>query len=176
MKSRLQLGGHPIHAMVVGFPIGLYTTALVCDGLFLLLHDPFWFRMAYWALAFGLVMHVSAAVTGLPDFLAVMKERLEGQHLHDLKGAQRVATSHLVFGVGLLVVQGLNLALRNGGEMPAGVSVAMPVIVNVIGAALVGLQGWYGGELVYRHHVGVELPEPAGEGSPHGKHKGKKHS
>ncbi len=176
MKSRLQFAGHPVHAMAVGFPIGLYVTALVCDGLYLWFHEAFWFRMAYWALVFGLVTHIGAAATGLPDFLAVMRERQEGLALHDLKGAQRVVTSHLVFGVGLLVVQGLNLALRNGGEVPAGVSVAMPVIVNVIGAALVGLQGWYGGELVYRHHVGIELPAPAGEDFSHGKHKGKKHS
>ncbi|MBI4400579.1 MAG: DUF2231 domain-containing protein [Nitrospirae bacterium] len=165
MKSRLQFGGHPIHAMVVGFPIGLYTTALVCDGLYLVFHDPFWFRMAFWAIAFGLVTHLGAAATGLPDFLAIMREKTE---------ARRPATSHLVFGVGLLVVQGLNLAVRNWGEAPAGGSIAMPVIVNVIGATLVGVQGWYGGELVYRHLIGVELPEP-GEDGPHGKHKGKKH-
>lgn len=163
MKSRLQFAGHPIHAMVVGFPIGLYTTSLVCDGLYLLLHEAFWFRMAFWAIVFGLVTHVGAAATGLPDFLAVMREQ---------KDARRPATSHLVFGIGLLVVQGLNVALRNGGEIPAGGSVAMPVIVNVIGAALTGVQGWYGGELVYRHFVGVELPEST---TTPGKHKDKKH-
>lgn len=163
MKSRLQFAGHPIHAMVVSFPIGLYTSALVCDGLYLMLHEAFWFRMAYWAIVFGLVTHVGAAATGLPDFLAVMREQ---------KDARRPATSHLVFGIGLLVVQGLNVALRNWGEIPAGGSVAMPVIVNVIGAALTGVQGWYGGELVYRHFVGVELPEST---TTPGKHKDKKH-
>lgn len=168
MKSRLQFGGHPIHAMVVGFPIGLYTSALLCDVLYVLLHDGFWFRMAYWAIVFGLITHLAAAATGLPDFLAVARERVER------KDAYRAATSHLTFGVGLLVVQGLNLGLRNWGEAPAGGSVAMPLIVNVIAASLVGVQGWYGGELVYRHLVGIELPEP-GEESLHGKHKGKKH-
>lgn len=161
MKSRLQFAGHPIHAMVVSFPIGLYTTALVCDVLYLALHQAFWFRMAYWAIVFGLVTHVGAAATGLPDFLAVMREQKE---------ARRAATSHLVFGIGLLVVQGLNLAVRNGGELPAGGSITMPLIANLIGATMVGVQGWYGGELVYRHFIGVELPEPTDE-----KHKGKKH-
>ncbi|MGH7206651.1 MAG: DUF2231 domain-containing protein [Nitrospiraceae bacterium] len=167
MKSRLQFAGHPLHVMVVGFPIGLYATSLVCDGLYLLLHEAFWFRMAFWAIVFGVVTHLSAIATGLPDFLAVMRDP-------EQKEARRPATSHLVFGIGLLVVQGLNLAVRNGGDAPAGGSVAMPVIANVIAAALVGLQGWYGGELVYRHLVGIELPESVGQ-APSGKHKDKKH-
>ncbi|MGH7236302.1 MAG: DUF2231 domain-containing protein [Nitrospiraceae bacterium] len=167
MKSRLQFAGHPIHVMVVGFPIGLYTSALVCDGLYLLLQEAFWFRMAFWAIVFGLVAHVTAAATGLPDFLAVMRDP-------EQKDARRPATSHLVFGIGLLVVQGLNLAVRNGGDIPVGGSVVMPVLVNVIGATLTGVQGWYGGELVYRYFVGVELPDLTGDGL-HGKHKGKKH-
>lgn len=163
MKSRLQFAGHPVHAMVVGFPIGLYSTAVVCDVLFVLLKDPFWFRMAFWAIVFGLVTHVWAAATGLPDFLAVMKENKE---------AQRAASSHLVFGIGLLIIQGLNLGLRNGGEAPAGGSAGLPLIVNLIAAAIVGVQGWYGGELVYRHHIGVDVPDPA-QAHPGGKHKAK---
>ncbi len=165
MKSRLQIGGHPLHAMVVGYPIGLYTTALVCDLLYVWLPDSFWFRMAFWAIVFGFVTHLAAAATGLPDFLAVMKERTE---------ARRPATSHLVFGVGLLVVQGLNLGVRNWGEAPAGGSMALPLIMNLIAVSLTGVQGWYGGELVYRHLVGVELPESPSEHPP-GKHKHKKH-
>lgn len=161
MKSRLELAGHPVHAMLVGVPIGLYSAALVCDGLYLLLREPFWFRMAYWALVFGLVGHVGAASTGLPDFLAIMREKTE---------ARRPATSHLIFGSGLLVVQLLNLAVRHGGDVPAGGSVGVPVVINVIGAALTGVQGWYGGELVFRHHIGVNVAEPPTEPA-HGKHK-----
>lgn len=167
MKSRLQFAGHPIHAMVVAFPIGLYSTSLVCDLLYALLNDAFWFRMAYWAILFGLVTHVTAAATGLPDFLAIMRERQEG---HELEGVRRAATSHLVFGVSLLVVQGLNLAVRNGGETPAGGAIGMPLLMNLIGAALVGVQGWYGGELVYRHLIGIDLPEPEGAHGKHRKH------
>ncbi len=166
MKSRLEFAGHPVHAMLVGVPIGLYSAALVCDGLYLLLHEPFWFRMAYWALVFGLAGHLGAAATGMPDFLAVMRDKTE---------ARRPAASHLIFGLGLLVVQVLNLAVRNGGDVPVGVSVGVPVIMNVIGATLTGIQGWYGGELVFRHRIGVDVPEPPTEPA-HGKHKDHKAS
>ncbi len=168
MKSRLQIAGHPIHAMVVGYPIALYTAALLCDVLYLSFRDPFWFRVAYWAIVFGLVANVAAAGTGLPDFLGVMRGGLA------MKDAKRAATSHLIFGIGLLVAQGLNLATRNGGDVPGSGSVGLPVVVNVIAVAVLGVHSWYGGELVYRHFVGVDLPE-TGDPAPPGKHKGKKH-
>ena len=147
MKSRLQIAGHPIHAMVVGFPIGLYNTALLCDLGYLFVSDPFWFRMAFWAILFGLVFHLMAAMTGMPDYLAVVKTQSD---------ARRVAHSHLVFGVSLLVIQILNLAVRNGGTLPADGSIALPLVVNLIAVSVLGLQAWYGGELVYRHRVGIE--------------------
>src|SRR5919106_3091238 len=130
MKSRLSFAGHPLHPMVVGFPIALYSTSLVCDALYLMLNEPFWFRMAFWAIAFGVVTNLSAAATGLPDFLAIMQERSE---------ARRPATSHLVFGVSLVVVQGLNLVLRNWGEIPPSGSIALPLLVNLIAAGLLGV-------------------------------------
>ncbi len=168
MKSRLQIAGHPLHAMVVGFPIALYTSALVCDVLYVALQDAFWFRVAFWAIVFGLVTHLAAAVTGFPDFLAVMRAGPAQ------KDARHAAASHLVFGLGLLVVQGLNLGVRNVGNVPASGSIGLPVVVNVIAVAVLAVQGWYGGELVYRHLIGVDLPEPGDSGTP-GKHKGKKH-
>jgi uncharacterized membrane protein len=155
MKSRLKLGGHPLHPMVVAFPIALYSTALVCDVLYVLFHEPFWFKMAFWTIAFGLVTNLSAAATGLPDFFGILRERSE---------ARRPAISHLIFGVSLVVVQGLNLILRNGGEPPANGSIALPLLVNVVGAGLLGVQGWYGGELVYHHLIGVDLPAERGDG------------
>ncbi len=167
MKSRLQFRGHPIHAMAVSLPIGLYTAALVADLLYLGLRDAFWFRMAFWAIVIGLVGHVGAVATGLPDLLGVKAERRQRPE------AWRAATTHLVFGIALFIVQGLNAGLRNLGEFPAGGSIALPLIVNVLAMGVLGVQGWYGGELVYRHFVGVDVPQ-ADELHP-GTHKGKKH-
>ena len=89
--------------------------------------------------------HLAAIATGLPDFLAIMREG---------NPARRPATSHVIFGVSLLVVQVLNIAVRNAGDLPAGGSIAMPLIVNIIAVTLTSVQGWYGGELVYRHLIG----------------------
>ena len=168
MKSRFEIGGHPIHAMVVGYPIALYTAALMCDVLFIMFQDGFWFQVAFWAVVFGLVTHVGAVATGVPDFVAVMK----GGHAQ--QDARRAATSHLIFGIGLFVVQGLNVAVRNGGEVPSTGSIGLPLVVNCIGVALLGIQAWYGGELVYRHFIGVDVPAPP-EPTHHGRPKGKKH-
>jgi uncharacterized membrane protein len=125
-----------------------------------MLRDAFWFRVAFWAIAFGLVTHLGAIATGLPDFLAILRERSD---------AKRTALSHLVFGVSLLVVQGLNLGLRHGGDLPE-TGVAMPVIMNLIAAAVTGVQGWYGGELVYRYHIGIDTEPVPGNAT-----RGKKH-
>jgi len=147
MKSRLHIAGHPIHAMVVGLPIGLYTLAFLCDVAFMVLSDPFWFRMAFWTLVFGMVFHLVAAVTGMPDYLAVIRMKTD---------ARRVAHSHLIFGISLLVIQGLNLGIRDGGTLPIDGTITLPFIVNLIAVSVLSLQGWYGGELVYRHKVGIE--------------------
>jgi uncharacterized membrane protein len=163
MKSRLQFAGHPLHPMVVAFPIALYVTGFICDVLFALLHDPFWASMAFWSLVFGVIGNLGAAVTGLPDYLAILRERSD---------ARRVANSHLVFGVSLVVVQSLNAVIHAAGDASSGRSTALSLIVDVIALGLLGLQGWYGGELVYRYRIGVAEPEVT---APLGTGKHKKH-
>ena len=74
MKSRLQIAGHPVHVMTVGVPIGLYTAAFVADALYVLVHDAFWYRMAFWCIALGLLGNLGAVLTGLPDFFAIKKD------------------------------------------------------------------------------------------------------
>jgi len=158
MKSRLQIAGHPIHAMTVAFPMGLYSAALVGDALYLLLGDPFWFRMTFWMVVFGVVAHLGAAASGVPDYLALRNDPAR-------RAARRPAQAHAVLGSVLLVVQLVNLALRGGGSPPADGSVLLPVLANLVAVSLTGLQGWFGGELVFRHRIGIELPD---DGSPDG--------
>ncbi len=147
MKSRLQIAGHPIHVMTVGVPIGLYTAAFIADAVYVLVHDAFWYRMAFWCIALGLLGNLGAVVTGLPDFFAIKKE---------VPPAWNAATTHLVIGLGLVLLYGINFALHNWGDPLAGGGSILPFILSLVGASLLGLQGWYGGELVFRHKVGVE--------------------
>ena len=163
MKSRFQIAGHPIHVMTVGLPIGLYTAAFLADAAYLLMKEPFWFRMAFWCIALGLLGNLVAILTGLPDFLALKKE---------VPPAWNAATAHLVVGLGLLVLFGVDFALHNWGEpLPGGDSI-LPFLLSLGGASLLGLQGWYGGELVFRHKVGVEESPPGGTHEGHQKRKG----
>src|SRR2546428_12455291 len=145
MKSRLQIAGHPIHVMTVGVPIGLYTAAFVADALYVLVHDAFWYRMAFWCIALGLLGNLGAVLTGLPDFFAIKK---------DAPPAWNAATTHLVIGLGLVLLYVINFALHNWGDPLAGGDSLLPFILSLVGVGLLGLQGWYGGGAGFCPKVG----------------------
>src|SRR2546428_2717437 len=136
MKSHFQIAGHPIHVMTVGVPIGLYTAAFVADAVYVLVHDTFWYRMAFWCIALGLLGNLGAVLTGLPDFFAIKKE---------VPPAWNAATTHLVIGLGLVLLYTINFALHNWGDPLAGGDSILPFFLSLVGAGLLGLQGWYGG-------------------------------
>ena len=69
--ARAKIMGHPIHPMLVVFPIGLYIISFVFDLVYLSAGDPFWFRMAYWTMLGGLVGNVAAAIPGFLDYLTL---------------------------------------------------------------------------------------------------------
>ncbi len=145
MESRLKFLGHPVHPMVVAYPIALYTVSIVTDLIYVGVGDPFWYRVSFWLILFGVVTNVSAGFTGIFDFLA-----LNNQH-----PAYRAAVVHLTFGSMIFVVYLIGLFLRSWG-MPPEETPWFPIILNLVGGGMLGIQGWYGGELVYRHGIGVE--------------------
>ncbi len=144
MQSRFHIRGHPIHAMLVSYPMALYLIALLCDLVFLWTDDPFWYRLAFWTMLFGLIGNIMAALSGIIDFLALRKE---------VPNAKRAATVHLVLGWVLMAIYLSSLALRHAGTVLEGSSSAIPILLNLVGAGFLGIQGWYGGELVYRYGI-----------------------
>src|SRR3989442_751693 len=110
MTRRMQIAGHPFHVMTVVVPIGLYTAAFVADALYVLVHDAFWYRMAFWCIALGLLGNLGAVLTGLPDFFAIKK---------DAPPAWNAATTHLVIGLGLVLLYVINCALQKGSDRKA---------------------------------------------------------
>jgi hypothetical protein len=99
--SAIAVAGHPVHAMLVHFPIALVICTLGIDGLYWVTGDPFWLRVGPvvggFAFAFGLL----ASVAGTAELLAVPGIRV------------RVASwNHAIAAMTLLAVAGANWGLR----------------------------------------------------------------
>jgi len=141
-RSTARIMGHPIHPMLIPFPIAFFISAFLADLAFVALHDAFWAAAAFWLLAAGLVMAALAAVAGFTDFLGDSRIR----RLSD-------AWMHMLANVAVVLIEAVNLVLRLGSAEPAIPSVG----IYLSGAAflLLGFSGWKGGDLVYRHRVGI---------------------
>src|ERR687896_1652942 len=71
MESRAKLLGHPIHQMLIVFPLGLLAMAVIFDLLAIGLGDGYWSEIAYWMMAAGIVTGLLAAPFGFIDWLAI---------------------------------------------------------------------------------------------------------
>ena len=69
-KSTVQIAGHPLHPMLVPFPIAFLVGTLVSDIVYRATADEFWATASYWLLVAALVMAALAALAGLTDFLS----------------------------------------------------------------------------------------------------------
>ncbi|MDP3340185.1 DUF2231 domain-containing protein [Frigidibacter sp.] len=152
--SMVALAGHPLHAMMVHFPIVLGFATLAADLFFWWGGDPFWARAAVWAVGVAFIAGVAAGLVGLAELLLVRGIRLRGS-----------GWAHGVAAVMLISVLGANWGLRltrPEDVLPLGLA------LSGLGAVLVGFAGWHGGKLIYHHGVGLvgEEEEPGDENSP----------
>ena len=143
MESRAKLFGHPIHQMLIVFPLGLLATSLFFDVIALAAEHPGLSQAAYYMIAAGVITALIAAVFGLIDFLAIPRNTR----------AKRIGTLHGVGNVIVVVLFAASWLLRRGHPADPG---TMAVVLSAAGAALGGLTGWLGGELVDRLGVGVD--------------------
>ena len=140
-RSTAQIGGHPIHPMLIPFPIVCFIGALVTDIVFLNNHDAGWATASRYLLAVGLVMAAAAAVTGLTDFMG--DDRIRGAS---------DAVKHMLANVTAVVLELVNSFLRlNTNDAIPKVGIYLSAIVVLI----LVYSGWKGGELVFRHGIGV---------------------
>ncbi|MDX2100596.1 MAG: DUF2231 domain-containing protein [Leptolyngbyaceae cyanobacterium bins.59] len=142
VTSTVAIAGHPLHPLIVTFPIAFLTSVLLTDGVYWLTKDDFWARASLWLLIGGILTGVLAAVTGMSDFLRIKRVR-----------KRSAGWAHMVLNVAALSLSLISLLLRwrdyTGAILPTG------LILSVIVAGALGLSGWYGAELVYRHKVAV---------------------
>lgn len=141
-SSRIAIAGHPIHAMLVAFPIAFLTTLVATDVAWVLTRDDFWLRLSLWLVGSGAVMGALAGIAGTIELLLIPGVRRRG-----------VSWSHFVAAVTLISVAFTNWFLRLVGSEDLVVPWALSL--TVLGVLLVALAGWLGGSLVFDHRIGV---------------------
>ena len=142
-KSTAQIAGHPLHPMLIPFPVAFLVATFVCDLIFWRTGNAGWSAASMWLLGAALVMAALAAVTGLTDFMG-------DQRIRDLSAAWH----HMLGNVVAVVLSLINWYWRySGGDaavLPWGLVLSTLVVLILL------YTGWRGWEMVYRHRVAVE--------------------
>ncbi|MEJ6656620.1 MAG: DUF2231 domain-containing protein [Pseudomonas sp.] len=150
IASKMSIGGHPIHPMLIHFPVAALIGLIGTDIGFVLTGDQFWARAGLWLVGVGTVGGWVSGTVGLLDLLIVREIR-------------RLITAwcHAVLAVMLLSLASLNWLMRLG-EADAAI-LPWGLFLSVLSGLVIGATSLFGGQLVYDHAIGVdfeEAPEP----------------
>jgi len=143
MQSRARLLSHPIHQILIVFPLGLLTTSIVFDIIGLVTLGSQWTYIATYMVGAGVIGGIAAAIAGLIDYRAIPRNTR----------ARSVGAAHGLASVTVLLLFGVSALLRV--EAPSTIS--FPALAfSLAGAGCAAVAGWLGGELVTRMGLGVD--------------------
>jgi len=144
MAGKINLLGHPVHPMVIVFPLGLLPAAVACDIIYLVHGGAHWAHMAYWLIAAGVLSGLFAAIFGFADWLALPVGTR----------AKRIGLWHAGVMDVVVILFAASWWLRPANpDAPTTLAIGLGIVA--VCCALVG--GWLGGEMVYRLSVGVDF-------------------
>jgi uncharacterized membrane protein len=146
MRAKARLFGHPIHQMLIVFPLGLLGTSLIFDLVYLFTDNPQFAQVSYWLIVAGILSGLVAAPFGTIDWLSI-------------PAGTRAKRIGLLHGGGNLVVVALfalSWWLRRSDAGGPGDPDGLAIGLAAAGVLLSLVTGWLGGELVDRLGVGVD--------------------
>jgi len=143
MESRAKLLGHPIHQMLIVFPLGLLGMAVIFDIIGMIVAQGYWSEIAYWMMAAGIITGLLAAPFGAIDWWAIPRGTR----------AKRIGAIHGIGNVIVVLLFAGSWWLRSGAIRTPG-PLALTLSFSAFVIALV--TGWLGGELVDRLAIGVD--------------------
>ena len=146
-RATLQIGGHPLHVMLVPLPIACFVGTLITDLAYWGTDNLQWANFSDWLVSVGVIMAVLAALAGVADFLGERRIRA--------LGAARV--QGLGNGLALLLaIINTFVHSRDGytSVVPTG------LILSALTVLVLLVTGWNGWTMVYRHGVGVRGERP----------------
>ena len=143
MESRAKLFGHPIHQMLIVFPLGLLAMSVIFDVFAIGIGDGYWSEISFWMIAAGVITGLLAAPFGFIDWLAIPPGTR----------AKRIGAVHGLGNVFIVVLFAASWLMRRPmPQQPAVIAFAL----SFVGGGCALFTGWLGGELVDRLSVGVD--------------------
>jgi uncharacterized membrane protein len=141
-RSTATIAGHPIHPMLIPFPIAFFVSTLVCDIVYWATARDAWATAATWLLGAGIVMALLAAVAGLIDLFGERRIR-------ELTEVWWHAGGNIL----VVLIEIYNWWIRYAD----GASAIVPtgIILSLVAVIILVFNGWMGWQMVYRHRVGV---------------------
>src|SRR5919199_4458911 len=133
MESRAKIFGHPIHPMLIPFPLGLLATAVIFDIIQVITGKGLFSEAAQYMIAAGIIGGLAAAIFGLIDWLAIPAGTR----------AKSVGLTHGAGNVVVVVLFALSWLLRRDTPAHPG---ALALILAFVAVALATVTGWLGGE------------------------------
>lgn len=143
MEARAKLLGHPIHQMLIAFPLGVLGMSLFFDLIAISTDRPALLQASYYMIAAGIVAGLLAAIFGLIDFLSIPSGTR----------AKRIGLLHGVGNVIVVALFAVSWWLRRPSPNAPG---NLPIIVSAVAVGIALVTGWLGGELVDRLSIGVD--------------------
>ena len=145
MASKASIAGHPVHPMIIPFPLALWTTSFVADVMFYIWRNTSLLLISKFLLAAGCLGAVAAAIPGIIDWLSITNAEVK-----------RIANWHGRLNIVALIIFAMSLYLRMKAGAPwVNYSLKIPFLLSLVGVILICISGWLGGSLPFEHGVGV---------------------
>ena len=148
LYSKAKVAGHPLHPMLVAFPVAFYAGAFVSFIVYAVGGNPFWFRVGYVSNVAGVIMALAAAVPGFVDWYSGIPEGTR---------AKKDGLVHMTLNVSALLLFAINIFASNGGWDSSQPNATAAILLTLLGVGCTVAAGWFGWTLVQTHHVGVQM-------------------
>lgn len=136
---------HPLHPILIHFPVGLFVLSLLLDLTNLIFGvSNALVLAAFYTMSLGIIMALLASIAGLADWYDIRADH----------PAKKIATQHMWLNLGMMLVYALNINLRypslNDIQTPI-----LPFVLSLLGAGIIGVSGYLGGTMVFDEGIGV---------------------
>lgn len=143
MRSKVHIKGHPLHPILVGFPIAFFVGAFLSDIILVITDRIFFSQMAGYLLTGGIFFTVIAAIPGVIDYFYIVPPE---------SSAMKRATKHAILNFSMLFIFTMALLMRRNND----INFYIILLLELSGVIILMISGWLGGTLVHRNQIGID--------------------